>query len=212
MQVTLNTYRMYKYVGWLVLICNPWIVSVGLAQQETQSLEHSEQLRTMDKGVEFMSQGEFVKADILFLRVLEQVKTVPADLCFYFGKNSYHLQKYKQSIDWLNKYMELKGTTGRFFDQAVEYLQLAEADYASASEKKSAVTEAKPQLKSRTLDCSETPYVRCPVCNGDGVVIEAGKLGTAVYKTCPYSDESGRMRCEDYQKYLQGKLKASGAK
>ena len=77
--------------------------------------DENEHLRTMDQGVELMSQGKFAKADTYFLRVLEQVNTVPADLCFYFGKNSYHLQKYKQSIDWLNKYMELKGTTGRFF-------------------------------------------------------------------------------------------------
>ncbi len=200
---------MYQYLGWLILILN---VSVSVAQQATQDLEYNEQLRIMDQGVELMNQGEFIKADVRFLRVLEQVKTVPADLCFYFGKNSYHLKKYKQSIDWLNKYMELKGTTGQFFDQAVEYLKLAEADYAAASEKKTAITEAKPQPRSRTLDCSETPYVRCPVCNGDGVLVEAGKLGTAVFKTCPYSDESGRMRCEDYHKYLQGELKVSGAK
>ncbi len=203
---------MYQYIGWLFLILNLWTLPVCSAQQETPSIEYSEQLRTMDKGVEFMSQGEFIKADILFLRVLERVETVPADLCFYFGKNSYHLQKYKQSINWLNKYMELKGTTGRFFDQAVEYLELAKADYVALSEKKSAVSEVKPRPKSSTLDCSQTPYVRCPVCNGDGVLVEAGKLGTAVYKTCPYSDESGRMRCEDYQKYLRGDLKVVKAK
>ena len=170
----------------------------------------NESLQVMDQGVELMNQGKFARADTYFLRVLGSVKVVPADLCFYFGKNSYHLRKYKQSIDWLNKYMELKGTKGRFFDQAVEYLDLAKTDYAAqATEEPSAVTENQPKARPRTIDCTDTPYVRCPVCQGEGVIVEPGTLGSRVYKTCPYSDESGRMTCQDYQKYLRGELKSS---
>ena len=201
---------MSKHVGWLVLALSVWITGScwAQAQEETVGYASNEQLREMDQGVELMNQGKFAKADIYFLRVLESVKVVPADLCFYFGKNSYHLQKYKQSIDWLNKYMELKGTTGRFFDQAVEYLELAKADYTT--EEKPVVTENNTKPKPLTLDCSENPYVRCPVCGGEGVIIEPGRLGSSVYRTCPYSDENGRMACQDYQKYLRGELKASG--
>ena len=202
---------MNKLSGILVLLLNVGAIGVGLAQEQEDTPDYSvtEQLPVMDQGVELMNQGKFAKADVCFLRVLENVKVVPADLCFYFGKNSYHLEKYKQSIDWLNKYMELKGTSGRFFDQAVEYLELAKADYAvEASEKQPVVTENKARSKQHALDCAETPYVRCPVCQGKGVIIEPGKLGSSVYRTCPYSDESGRMTCQDYQKYLQGELRA----
>lgn len=184
--------------------------SGGLAQTEVDPYTTSEQLQTMDQGVELMNQGKFAKADGYFLRVLENVRVVPADLCFYFGKNSYHLQKYQQSVDWLSKYIELKGTTGRFFDQAVEYRKLARADADTKPEP--AVAEKKTKPQSRTLDCTQYPYVTCPVCNGQGVIVETGQLGTAVYKTCPYSDDSGRMSCTDYQKYLQGTLKSETGK
>ena len=173
---------------------------------------NGEDLQEMDRGVELMNQGEFARANSHFMRVLANVSVVPADLCFYFGKNSYHLQKYQQSQDWLTKYMELKGTSGRFFDQAAEYLKLAQADNETTVEEPSAVAETPAKPKAAAIDCREVPYVRCPVCDGRGVIAKPGKLGTLVYQTCPYSDDSGRMACSDYQKYLRGELSASGAK
>ena len=200
---------MNKLIRGLVLLLTA-LGPVCLAQEpeELVDQELNELLQVMDQGAELMNQGKFAKADTYFLRVLGDVRVVPADLCFYFGKNSYHLHKYKQSIDWLNKYLELKGTKGRFFDQAVEYLELAKADYETQrTEKPPVVTENKVKPKPSTIDCAENPYVRCPVCEGEGVIVGPGKLGSLVYKTCPYSDESGRMTCEDYQQYLRGELR-----
>ena len=183
----------------------------GQETPEEVSVMNGEDLQEMDRGVELMNQGEFARANSHFMRVLANVSVVPADLCFYFGKNSYHLQKYQQSKDWLTKYMELKGTAGRFFDQAAEYLKLAQADEAATTAEPSAVAEAPAKPKAVTVDCGEVPYVRCPVCDGRGVIIKPGKLGTLMYQTCPYSDESGRMSCADYKKYLRGELSAAEA-
>ncbi len=169
---------------------------------------NGEDLQEMDRGVELMNGGEFVQANRYFMRVLANVSVVPADLCFYFGKNSYHLQKYQQSQDWLTKYIELKGTTGQFFDQATEYLELARADHETVDTAPSAVTKAPAKPKPVAVDCQEVSYVRCPVCGGRGVIAKPGKLGTMMYQTCPYSDDSGRMTCSDYHKYLRGELSA----
>ena len=177
--------------------------------QESLEGADAQVLMDMDKGVEMMNKGDFVKADIQFKNVLKNVEVVPADLCFYFGKNSYHLHKYKQSIDWLNKYIQLKGTSGQFFDQAAEYLELAKADYLTKAEKNKGnnpENQDKVAEKSQVLDCEKYPFVVCPVCNGTGVIVEKGKLGASIYKTCPYSDEHGRMTCENYKLYLKGNL------
>lgn len=204
----MNKIKIVGILSWFML----GALSALSAQELPVDIERTQQLRVMDQGVELMNQGKFTDADDFFLRVLESVEVVPADLCFYFGKNSYHLQKYKQSIDWLNKYMELKGTTGRFFDQAAEYLKLAKADHKALSEDSPpAITQRPRSAKPAVVDCGENPYVRCPVCQGEGVIVKPGKLGSLVYKTCPYSDESGRMTCPDYQKYLRGELRPSVA-
>lgn len=163
----------------------------------------------IDEGVKLMNQGQFMPADLQFKDVLSKVSVVPADLCFYFGKNSYHLKKYKQSIDWLNKYVELKGTSGRFFDQATEYLDMARTDLKAGqlSNRGETASEAANIKKKEELDCEEHPFVTCPVCKGSGVIVQQGRLGSSIYQTCPYSDEHGRMSCEDYKLYVKGKLR-----
>lgn len=206
---------MNNYFGRLIVFILLGLTGLGpLQAQDTQEevlVMNGEDLQEMDRGVELMNQGEFARANSHFMRVLANVSVVPADLCFYFGKNSYHLQKYQQSKDWLTKYVALKGTTGQFFDQATEYLKLAQADAQANIPEAAEAIEARTKPKPVTVDCSATPYVRCPVCGGRGVIIKPGKLGTVMYQTCPYSDDSGRMTCLDYQKYLRGELSASGA-
>lgn len=184
------------------------LFSFPVFSQESPDDQDSRYLMEMDEGVKLMNQGKFVNADSQFKDVLSKVSVVPADLCFYFGKNSYHLKKYKQSIDWLNKYVELKGTSGRFFDQATEYLDMARTDLKAGplSSRENAASEAVNTKKKKELDCAEHPFVTCPVCKGSGVIVEQGKLGSSIYQTCPYSDEHGRMSCEDYKLYVKGKL------
>ncbi|WPP50558.1 hypothetical protein [Catalinimonas niigatensis] len=175
--------------------------------QQVLDLNQSQQIMKMDEGVEYMNQGKFEEAEGIFREVLLNVEVVPADLCFYFGKNSYHLEKIAQSIDWLNKYIELKGTSGRFFDQAVEYLKLAEEGHDQMHIASANKSEEKVQPKKKEfINCEATPLVVCPACKGEGVLIEAGSLGASIYKACYYCKESGRMSCENYKLYITGKF------
>lgn len=193
----------------ILLVMLMLLSALCLEAQEFRNLSESQQMMRMDEGVEYMNTGKFALADDIFREVLKNVEVVPADLCFYFGKNSYHLDKYKQSVDWLNKYIELKGTSGRFFDQAVEYIQLAEADMQESvrNTPPPARAEGSKTEKSRAnLDCTQVPFVVCPLCRGEGVIIQNGVLGSSVYKPCTHCNETGRMNCEDYKLYLKGKF------
>src|SRR4029453_16613297 len=95
----------------LLLILFVTSLSRGLyAQQQQQRVDElliqKEQMkkaalmREMDSGVYLMDVGKYALADAKFQYVLDNVRSVPSDLTFYFGKNSFQLQKYKQSIDW----------------------------------------------------------------------------------------------------------------
>ncbi|MEL7003604.1 MAG: hypothetical protein AAFN93_12845 [Bacteroidota bacterium] len=122
-----------------------------------------------------------------------------------FGKNSFHLGRYQQSIDWLNKYIELKGTKGQFYNECTEYLKNAnEAFLLVRAEERE---EAKRILTSNyDIDCGPSGKVICPVCMGKGVIIEQGAFGNS-YRTCPYSDEHGYLTCSEYNLLLRGELK-----
>jgi hypothetical protein len=174
-------------------------------RQEEQR-KRSELMRHLDSGVYFMDHSEYLLADEKFRYVLENIKSVPSDLTFYFGKNSYHLNKYKQSIDWLNKYIQLKGTTGQYYQETTEYLKMAETEFVK--EKAKEAQKAGDVLSANyDIDCGPAGKVSCPVCKGDHVIIRKGAFGDE-YKTCPYCDEHGMLTCPEYNKLLRGQLKA----
>ena len=172
-------------------------------RQEEQR-KRSETLRHLDSGVYFMDHGEYERADEKFRHVLQNVRSVPSDLTFFFGKNSYFLSEYKQSIDWLNKYIQLKGTTGQYYKEATEWLGKSEAEYIKQKTEASGKTQ---ELLSRNynIDCGPTGKVTCPVCQGNHVIVKKGPFGDS-FKTCPYCNEHGILTCEEYNKLLRGEL------
>jgi len=181
---------------------------VDAAQQLRAEQEQSKRaalLRTMDQGIEEMNSGLYAEADEKFVLVLNNIKGVPSDLTFYFGKNSFYLNKFKQSADWLNKYIQLKGTTGQHSTEALELLKKAEAEVLVERSKEA--SKAKQVLsQSYDIDCGPSGKVICPVCKGTTVLIKKGAFGNE-YKTCQFCDKHGLLNCEEYNQLLRGELK-----
>lgn len=202
----------------LLLILFTVLFSRGLYAQQQRVDEYLLQkeqvkkaalMREMDSGVYLMDIGKYELADAKFQYVLDNVRSVPSDLTFFFGKNSFHLQKYKQSIDWLTKYIQLKGTNGQFSREAVDWLKQAEAEYMK--EKATASVKAGEVLSTDyDIDCGPAGKVTCPVCKGDHVVIKKGAFGDE-YKTCVYCDDHGWLTCDEYNRLLRGQLKPRAA-
>lgn len=184
----------------------------GFAQDE-RTLEYLRQeeqrkraltLRELDSGVYFMDNAQYALADQKFKQVLKNVKSVPSDLTFFFGKNSFFLSEFKQSIDWLNKYIQLKGTAGQYYEEAIGWLKKAETELVK--ERSNASHKTKQVLSNNyDIDCGPSGKVTCPVCQGNHVIITKGHFGDS-YKTCPYCNEHGILSCEEYNKLLRGKL------
>ena len=170
-----------------------------------EQAKNAEVARTLDRGIELMENEEYAAADDKFRQVLKESKVVPTNLTFFFGKNSFYLGKYKQSIDWLNKYLELKGTAGRYYEECTELLKLANQSYL-ALRKEDQEKAAQILASDYEVDCGPSGKVICPVCKGRGVIIEPGAFGNT-YKTCPYSDDHGQLTCDEYNQLLRGELK-----
>lgn len=173
-----------------------------LRQQEQR--KHAEILRELDSGVYFMDHSLYERADEKFRYVLQNIRSVPSDLTFFFGKNSFFLTEYKQSIDWLNKYIQLKGTTGQFYDEATQWLTKAESEYLKQKTEASANT-GEILSSNYDIDCGPTGKVTCPVCQGNHVIVKKGPFGDS-FKTCPYCNDHGLLTCEQYNKLLRGEL------
>jgi hypothetical protein len=195
----------------MVVLCAASLAA--FAQQERveelrlqqEQLRKTALLRQLDSAIYLMDEARYAEADDKFQYVLDNSRSVPSDLTFFFGKNSFYLKKYRQSIDWLNKYVQLKGTNGQYSAEAAQWLKKAEEEFM----KEKAIASAKADQvlsASYDIDCGPSGKVTCPVCKGDHVVITKGAFGPA-YKTCEYCNEHGLLTCQEYNLLLRGQLK-----
>ena len=207
-KMSLDKNRYYRLPLIIALLASSVFV-MGQTQPNTIKMgKKAELLSEIDKGVVWMDKGYYEKADERFNYVLNNMEVIPANLAFYVGKNSLFLKKYKQSIDWLNKYIQLKGTKGQYYFESVKLLAQAELEYNKLKNPQvKRIVKIDSVLNNHKIDCGPSGMVVCPVCKGKSVIIETGPLGS-IYRPCPYSDESGFLTCEEYNLLLQGKLKA----
>lgn len=183
-----------------VLICLSLLFSLA---SQAQIVRESELINKIETGAELMAVGKYDSAQALFQFVLQNMEKLPSDMAYLFGRNSYHLGKYKQSINWLNKYIQLKGTKGKYYEPAIQFLQYAEDEYLRIQRSQS--EQFKKDIASAEYDCGGLEKMLCPVCHGSGVVVQAG-LFDEVYKTCPYSLGEGYLSCEEYNQFMRGDL------
>jgi len=161
--------------------------------------------RQLDSAVMLMEGAQYTAANEKFLFVLKNLNSVPSDLAYYFGKNSFFLNKYKQAADWLNKYIQLKGTSGKFSEEAVSLLQQAEQKIL---EERQVIAQQTKEVLSRDykIDCGPSGKVVCPVCNGSTVIVKRNYLGET-YKPCTHCQKKGYLTCDEYNALLRGEFK-----
>lgn len=161
----------------------------------------------LDTAMYLTDTGEYLAADQKYRMLLGSMRSISSDMVFYFGKNSYLMGKYKQSVDWLNKYIQLKGTAGQFSEEAVDWKRKAEAELLKERQAQSKQVE---QVFSQDydIDCGPTGKVTCPVCKGSTVIIKKGYIEDT-YKTCPFCNKKGFLECSDYNLLLKGQLEPS---
>ena len=179
------------------------ITFIGFLFQAQSQILKSDLNRRVDVGEEMMLGGSYDSADYQFVIVLKNMKPLPAKMAYFYGRNSYHLGQYKRAINWLNKYVQLTGARGIYHEETVRYLGLSEQAYLEERKQKSAAVSE--EFANVEFDCGGYDKMLCPVCDGTGVVLEAGKFDN-VYKTCPYSLGEGYLSCDDYNLFMKGQL------
>ena len=147
---------------------------------------------------------KYLLADSILKEKILDNNRVSSELTFLFGKNSFFLEKYEQSINWLNKYLELKGESGIFSDESIKFLELSNSK--NLIENSRNIENVYVELYSYNyIDCQNNRKV-CPICKGTSVMIIETDV-SKIYKTCPFSDNKGFLTCDEYNQFLRGKLK-----
>ncbi|NMM49725.1 hypothetical protein [Marinigracilibium pacificum] len=182
--------------------------NLTVSAQEVRSRSELVLLQKMDDAEVAIEDERYEDADKLLKEVIKGMAVLPAEVTYLFGKNSFFLGKYKQSINWLSKYIELKGTSGKDYYDAVEYLEKSQNAYKDGLDTGEPVftTDSIEIVKVNSIDCVDpNSTITCPVCAGEGVIIRQGPLNKS-YKACNYCKEKGFMSCADYNRLLNGNL------
>ena len=162
------------------------------------------QITNKEEAIDLILEQKYFLADSILKEKILNNNRVSSELTFLFGKNSFFLEKYEQSINWLNKYLELKGESGIFSDESIKFLELSNSK--NLIENSRNIENVYVELYSYNyIDCQNNRKV-CPICKGSSVMI----IETAVakiYIPCPFSDNKGFLTCDEYNLFLRGKLK-----
>ncbi len=198
---------MITFFATVVIAQNSEKEKIKLIELQAEVSKNTAVMHQLDSAIYLSDNERYVEANERFLYVMRNLRSIPSDLTYYFGKNSFHLKKYRQSVDWLNKYIQLKGTSGQYSNDAVEWLKKAEAKLLE--EKNTEVLNAKEILsRDYDIDCGPSGKVTCPICMGKTVIVKKGYFGES-YKTCPYCSKHGFLTCEEYNKLVRGQLNPS---
>lgn len=176
----------------------------GLRAQRTQI--EVDPRKYIDTAIVYMDAENYQLADDYFMTALDKIDLLSADFCFFFGKNSLLLGKYAQSIDWLNKYLELKGSRGQYSREVLGLLDSAEEGYRNSNSSGEKADINSKFFYLNTIPCEGEESIMCPICKGQDVIITRDRLGEKLYKECPYSI-NGVLSCPDYNLLIQGLLK-----
>jgi len=162
------------------------------------------QVSEIEKVENFILKKNYNKADSILKKNILSNNKVSSEIAFLFGKNSFFLKKYKQSINWLNKYLELKGESGIHSDESIKFLELSNAKNLLESEKD--IENVYVKLFSYNyIKCKNNRKI-CPICEGSSVMILETEV-SKIYKTCPFSDNKGFLTCDEYNMFLRGELR-----
>ena len=165
------------------------------------NLSNDQELRLIE---DLILEKKYEDADKLLKEDILEENKISSEITFLFGKNSYFLKKYNQSINWLNKYLELKGLNGKYSDETIKFLELSNTKLLIETEKD--IENVYVELFSYNyVDCQNNRKL-CPICDGSSVMIIENEI-QKIYKTCPFSDNKGFLTCDEYNLFLRGELK-----
>ncbi|MBY0426859.1 MAG: hypothetical protein K2Q22_14590 [Cytophagales bacterium] len=188
--------RAWKVIFWALLL----FTALGAqAQEKPDTLV----LRSLDNAKRLMDKGDYKGANQIFLRIFKTESTLPDELVYFYGKTLYKLDKFNQSKSVLGKYLELTGTSGKYYKESIDILnKLGEKICPICNNKGYLIdTIACTYCKgsgTRNVDCSRcnaSGKELCPTCKGSKVLVTGTPFG-AKFTPCTHCNQEGYVLCE----------------
>lgn len=188
----------------LVLICS----SSAWSQVEVPQkiIYDQEVVDLMNKAKDEMKAENYIGANKTFRKALATRKILHTDLSYLFAETLYVIHQYQNSLNFVDKYIDLAGQGGDFYEKAIELKELLhsefdkikECEYCNLSGYRYVVCDncgGIGQTTETCYNCKGNGATICPKCMGEGVYITFNSFSGKQYHACDICDGKGYSTC-----------------
>ncbi len=182
-------------------------ISVGYfdisAQQKPDKLVED----MMETAVSQMNDGDYESANLTFRKILKLNKVLPDDLSYLFAETLYMVHQIHNSRNFLDKYIRLVGSNGRYYSQAMDLRHFLDDEYelilmCKLCDNKGYrlitcdTCEGKGKITNTCYSCRGVGITRCGTCTGEGVTTSFNAFGALQYQTCHNCEGKAKVICK----------------
>ena len=161
----------------------------------------------LELAVDQMNRAEYEAANLTFRKILKLDAVLPDELSYLFAETLYMVNQYHNSRSFLDKYIRLAGSNGRYYSQAMDLKMYLDEEYEAILICKLCdnrgyrltpclVCQGTGKIHSECFYCFGVGVNRCELCKGKGVKTSQSSFGEMQYHTCPDCQGKGQIACK----------------
>ena len=158
------------------------------------------------KARQQMAADDYEGANVTFRQALATKKVLPTSMSYFFAKTLFVIHQNQNAKNFVEKYIELAGQGGDYYEDAVRLLELINAEFKAIEECKFCnlsgyryTTCENCGGAGETIEdcykCHGNSPIMCPKCIGRGVVITVTSFGEKIYTSCDRCQSKGYIDC-----------------
>jgi len=170
--------------------------------------------RWMKSAQAAMERQEYETANSIFRDLIDSGLPLPEEMPYFFAETLFELGQYDNSANFLNKYLELSGFAGDYYQGAKELQKKLEAplnaiktcqlcDRRGYRYKVCFTCEGARSIEQDCSYCKAKGVVGCSRCSGSGMITRVNIFKIVEYFECERCSGKGRLTCP----VCEGKLK-----
>lgn len=162
--------------------------------------------RLFSYALEEMEKGDYEKANTYFRQIIENNLPISPEMPYYFAVTLYELEQYDNSMNFLNRYLQINGRNAEKYEEAkvleenlkepLEAIKACEFCNRQGYRVVACTTcEGEKELAQSCSLCKQRGVVGCNKCFGNGLLTKRNVFNLIEYHECDQCNGEGKHTC-----------------